>query len=196
LKWFHGRVTLHLVRHGAPAVDAAKLPGDWDLATSPSADVLMLRASGILPPSPSTLWASSAERKALQTAQLLTSSDILIVENLHETRRTWQPDPNAFQNMIKIGFSNPFVSAAPGWEPFASATQRLRRATIRIVERAHSGDVVLVGHGTSWTLLASALTATTPTFDMWQDMTQPDHCAIDIQSQAIISPWGAWRVQP
>jgi broad specificity phosphatase PhoE len=189
-------VTLHLIRHGVPDVDAAKSPGNWDLAASASADVHLLRASGILPPSPSTVWAASAERKALQTAQLLTSSDILIVDDLHETRRTWQPDPNAFQNTMESSFSSPFISAAPGWEPFASATQRLRRATIRIVERARSGDVVLVGHGTAWTLLASALTATTPTFELWQTMTQPDHCAIDIRNQAMISPWGAWRLQP
>lgn len=52
----------------------------------------------------------------------------------------------------------------------------------------------MVGHGTSWTLLASALTACTPDPNTWSAMTMPDHCSIEIKQGAVVSPWGAWRV--
>jgi broad specificity phosphatase PhoE len=166
-----------------------------ELASSASADVLRLGASGVLPKLATSVWVSSAERKAIQTAELLTSNDISVVDDLHETRRTWQPEPQGFAAIIERGFLDPLVNHAPGWEPFAAATERLPRATCRTVKAADRGDVVMVSHGTAWTLLASALTAlVAPGLDTWRSMTLPDHCSIHLEHAAVASRWGAWRL--
>jgi broad specificity phosphatase PhoE len=46
---------------------------------------------------------------------------------------------------------------------------------VRRVLDVHAGeDVVLVGHGTAWTVLVAALTDTPPDIDRWERLATPD----------------------
>ena len=46
---------------------------------------------------------------------------------------------------------------------------------VRRVLDVHAGeDVVLVGHGTAWTVLVAELTGTPPDLDRWESLATPD----------------------
>jgi broad specificity phosphatase PhoE len=52
----------------------------------------------------------------------------------------------------------------------------------RAVRRAgddHPGDLVLVGHGTAWTVLVSELTGRAPDLDAWARLAMPDLWVLD-----------------
>jgi len=49
----------------------------------------------------------------------------------------------------------------------------------------HRGeDVVLVGHGTAWTVLVSALTRRPPDLDRWRTLAMPDLIVVDPEPAA------------
>jgi broad specificity phosphatase PhoE len=47
-------------------------------------------------------------------------------------------------------------------------------AAAAILDVNPSGDVVLVGHGTAWTLLRAALSGEPPDLDAWTRLSMPD----------------------
>ena len=70
--------------------------------------------------------------------------------------------------------------AAPGWEPLAAAATGVL-AAVRPILAAHAGeDVVLVGHGTAWTVLAAELTGEPPDLDRWAALRMPDVFTVDL----------------
>ncbi len=71
---------LHLVRHGRPLVDPLRSAAEWELDPAGFDDVWALRER--LPAR--AAWFCSPETKAQQTAQLLTDSDVGIVDELRE----------------------------------------------------------------------------------------------------------------
>jgi broad specificity phosphatase PhoE len=89
---------------------------------------------------------------------------------------------------VERAFRSPDAPAAEGWEAAAATRERARAA----LAAAPAGrDVVLVGHGTAWTLLVAAITGDPPDIVAWRRMTLPDHCLLD--GERMVSPWGAWR---
>ena len=75
--------------------------------------------------------------------------------------------------------SPPDTSAYAGWEPLARCRDRVTRA-VRGILAAHSTDnVVLVGHGTAWTLLVSELTGQPPDLTAWRNLRMPDVLALE-----------------
>lgn len=52
-------------------------------------------------------------------------------------------------------------------------------AVRRILDVHDADDVVLVGHGTAWTLLVSHLTGRPPDLDRWESMEMPDVLTVD-----------------
>lgn len=83
-------------------------------------------------------------------------------------------DLSAWQVTVRRVFAHPGVAALPGWEPLDRTRERVVPAVRRILA-AHPGDeVVLAGHGTAWTMLASELTGTDPDLEAWAALRMPD----------------------
>ena len=135
----------HLVRHGKPVIVPGK-PAEY-LATG--------RVQ-------SASWCSSDEPKALATARALTDGEIEVEPALREAIRTdWFPRQDQFRAAVLDAFEDPSRGGHPGWEPLDQTRQRISAAVARIIHRS-SADLVLVGHGTAWTLLVSEITGTPP----------------------------------
>jgi broad specificity phosphatase PhoE len=174
-------VTVFLVRHGRPLVARDRTAADWELDPAGFDDVWALRESGRLPQR--AAWFSSPEPKATATAQLLTEGDVGIVDDLreHERRTTeWLEDDRAFSAVVRRAFAEPDLSAHPGWEPLSACRGRVVPAVRRIVD-VHAGeDVVLVGHGTAWTVTVAELTGAAPDLDRWAALKMPDVLVVEI----------------
>ena len=165
-------MTLFLVRHGRPAIDPARPAHTWELDPAGFDDVWALRESGRLPQR--AAWFCSPEPKAVATAQLLTESDVGIVDDLREHVRDSADWIEDFAAVVRRAFAEPHLVAAPGWETLDACRDRVVAAVTRIRD-VHAGeDVVLVGHGTAWTLAVAGLTGQVPDLDRWESMAMPD----------------------
>ena len=75
--------------------------------------------------------------------------------------------------MVRRAFDHPAQPAHPGWEPLARTRERVG-AVRRLLEEHPGRDLVLVGHGTAWTVLRSELTGEPPDLDAWARLRMPD----------------------
>jgi broad specificity phosphatase PhoE len=157
----------------APGVPAA----EWDLDPAAYDDVWVLRASGRLPER--AAWFSSAEPKAIQTAQLLTDAQVGVLPELGEHVRSgaWIDD---FAGTVRRAFERPDRPAAEGWEPLDACRARVVPAVRRVLEVHGSDDVVLVGHGTAWTVVVADLTGLPPDLDRWSQLAMPDLITVEV----------------
>ena len=140
----------------------------------------------------SASWHSSDEPKAIATARLLTSQTVTLSSALREVHRSdWFATHQQLQAAFLDAFSDPARPARPGWEPLDHARLRVTAAVAEIV--AQDGDeLVLVGHGTAWTLLVSELTGDPPDLDAWQCLRTPDLCTVELNTRTISHRWGCW----
>jgi broad specificity phosphatase PhoE len=165
-------VALFLVRHGRSAPRPGAAPHQWELDPAGFDDVWALRESGQLPRR--ATWFCSPEPKAIATAQLLTESDVGVLDELREHVREsadWLED---FAGTVRRAFEHPDLPAYDGWEPLAACRDRVVPAVRRVLD-VHAGeDVVLVGHGTAWTVLVAALTGNPPDLERWAGLAMPD----------------------
>jgi broad specificity phosphatase PhoE len=170
-------MTLYLVRHGRPLVERARSAATWPLDPRHEHEVLSLRVGRSLPSW--ATWCSSPEPKALGTARLLADRPVTVVPDLREQIRGeggWVDD---FLAVMQTAFARPDEPAMPGWEPL-SATRTWVAAAARGILAQHLGeDVVLVGHGTAWTLLPAELTGTPPDVGRWSRLGMPDVIRVD-----------------
>lgn len=164
-------MSLHLVRHGRPLVEPGVPAARWELDPAGFDDVWALRESGRLPRR--AAWFCSPEPKAVATAQLLTESEVGVVDDLreHERGAAWV---EGFASVVERAFAEPDRAAYDGWEPLAHCRERVSAAVGRIVDVHRGEEVVLVGHGTAWTLAVAALGGTTPDLARWRTMAFPD----------------------
>lgn len=162
---------LFLVRHGLSLPDRERPASEWDLDPAGFDAVWALRESGRLPTR--AAWFCSPEPKAQQTAQLLTDGEVGVVEELREHERAagWLED---FADRVRAAFAEPSRPAAPGWEPLDATRDRLLPAVRRILDVHGDDDVVLVGHGTAWTLLVAELRGEEPDLVRWDSLGMPD----------------------
>jgi broad specificity phosphatase PhoE len=185
-------VDVHLVRHARSEPTPGHPASDWGLAPDAGVGVAALKAADVVPAG--ALWACSDEPKAVATARLLGGVDVRCEPALREAARdaTWLA-PDEWARLVLASFAEPDVSARGGWEPLTQTRARGVRATQSVVAdaRAAGRDVVLVGHGTAWTLLVAAMTGRSPDVHAWQNMRMPDHCALRWPDR-IVAPWGAW----
>jgi broad specificity phosphatase PhoE len=184
-------VMLHLVRHARSVPDPNRPSWEWSLAAGAEADTEWLRTSGVLPSN--ALWVSSTETKAVATARLLSCPALGIDDDLREAGRdpAWLPGEE-FSSAVLRSFVEPERAAHDGWEPLAVTQRRVLAATRAAVAEAVGRDVVLVGHGTAWTMLVAALTGQLPDVSGWESMGMPDHCAVEWPGR-VVGPWGCWR---
>jgi broad specificity phosphatase PhoE len=107
---------------------------------------------------------ASNERKAREAAQILAEGlgivGYTIIDGLGENDRSatgYLPEQE-FETTVEAFFARPQTSVR-GWEPAADAQARIIRAVEQIVSQASdSGDLVIVGHGGTGTLLYCHLT--------------------------------------
>ncbi|MDZ5622126.1 histidine phosphatase family protein [Nocardioides sp. HM23] len=165
-------MTLYLVRHGRPLIDRARPAAEWELDPAGFDDVWALRESGRLPAR--AAWFTSPEPKAIATAQLLTEGEVGIVDGLREQVRESAAWIDDFAGTVWRAFDQPDAPAYDGWEPLVVCRDRVT-ATVRGLVADHpETDLVLVGHGTAWTLLVAELTGAPPDLDRWRDLAMPD----------------------
>lgn len=172
---------LFLVRHGPSAVRPDVAAHNWELDPDRIGAVDALRDSGRLPAE--APWFSSPEPKALQTAHRLSDQDITVVEALREHERgptSWFDDVAEWRAVVRRAFTDPDRPALAGWEPLTATRDRLVPAVRRLVADNPERDIVLVGHGTAWTLLVSELTDDPPDLDAWAEMQMPDLWTVDL----------------
>lgn len=162
-------MTLHLVRHGRPVITPGTPAAEWHLDPAAYDDVWALRDR--LPAR--AVWFTSPEPKAVQTAQLLTDGDVGVLPDLREHERSgeWVED---FAGAVRRAFEHPDRPALDGWEPLEACRERVVAAVRRVLD-VHAGEhVVLVGHGTAWTLVAADLTGEPPDLERWAALAMPD----------------------
>ena len=169
-------MTLHLVRHGRPLMVRGVPAAEWDLDPASYDDVWALRAAGRLPAR--AAWFSSPEPKAIQTAQLLTDAEVGVLPDVREHQRSgeWVED---FATAVRRAFDEPEAPAVDGWETLSACRDRVTRAVRRVLEVHGDEDVVLVGHGTAWTLVVADLTGRPPDLERWAALEMPDLISLD-----------------
>ncbi len=190
-------VRLTLVRHGRPAVEPAVAPRHWALARDAAGELAALRGSGLLPVD--ATWISSPEPKALATAAALTDQAVVTVDDLREADRpvSWFDEPEAFVAAVRRSIDVPDEPAEPGWET-ASATRARVAAIVRelLADMEPPAQLVLVGHGTAWTLLVAELTGHAPDMAAWERMGMPDLATLDVPvaggPATLVRDWG-WK---
>jgi broad specificity phosphatase PhoE len=163
---------LHLVRHGPPLVRLGVPAAEWELDPAGYDAVWALRESGRLPEG--ATWFCSPEPKAIATAQLITDQDVGVLDDLREHERRsieWIDD---FAGAVRRAFAQPGLLAVEGWEPLDVCRGRVTSAVRTVLDVHGDEDVVLVGHGTAWTVVVAELTGRPPDLDAWAAMTMPD----------------------
>lgn len=181
-------MVLHLVRHGPPLVDPDVPASTWRLDPAQVSTVRELAASGVLPAQ--ARWVSSDEPKAVETARILAGD--APVETLQELREQYRPAGwvDAYAVRVHRSLARPDEPPEEGWETAESTRHRVTGA-VRSLVASTRGDLVVVGHGTAWTLLVSDLTGTPVDLVAWERMSMPDHCTIE--DGRLVRPWGNWH---
>jgi broad specificity phosphatase PhoE len=161
---------LYLVRHGRPLIDRSAPAHVWPLDPAYADDVRALRPR--LPDHAD--WFSSPEPKAVATARLLTEEPVEVVPDLREHDRDTADWVEDFESVVRRAFAHPDVPAYDGWARLADTRRRVLSAVGGILDQHRTRDVVLVGHGTAWTLLRAALLGQEPDLDWWSRLAMPD----------------------
>lgn len=135
---------------------------------------------------------SSAERKALQTAELLAVAvdrPVVVDEELRENDRSSNGflPPAEFEAAADLFFRAPTASAR-GWETAHHAQQRVVAAVHRCLAQASTGDVAVVAHGAVGTLLWCHL-AGQPINRQHDQPGQGSWYAVDTTTGRPLAPW-------
>lgn len=177
---------VHLVRHGLPLIDRDHPASDWHLDPAAEHLVRELRGSGRLPAD--AHWYVSPEPKARETAALLTERPVEVVDALREQVRLhvgWIED---FEGVLAAAFAHPDRPAYDGWEPLAATRERVTAVVRDLLRRHRTGDLVIVGHGTSLALVAAELTGTAVDPRAPAAMGYPDVVTVQMPAPSRVGP--------
>jgi broad specificity phosphatase PhoE len=182
---------LQVISHPEVRVDPAVPVPQWELSAQG-----LRRVRGLL----RMPWVqdvsavfSSAEPKALQTAELLAAAcghlEVVVHEGLGENDRsaTGFLPPEQFEVVADLFFSAPTLSAH-GWESAQAAQQRVVSAVDDCLRQAPVGDVAVVAHGGVGTLLWCHL-AGQPISRRHDQPGQGSYYSIDIATRRPLSGW-------
>ncbi len=141
---------------------------------------------------------SSAERKAVQTAELLAAAcgglRLVVDEALGENDRsaTGFLPPAEFEAVADLFFREP-TQRVRGWESAQAAQQRVVTAVDRCLLRATTGDVAVVAHGAVGTLLWCHL-ADEPIDRRHDQPGQGSWYSVDLVTMRPLSSWKRLQV--
>ena len=136
---------------------------------------------------------SSAERKAIETAETLARQLGLTVEvreRMHENDRSatgFLPPPE-FEAVADQFFANPHKSIR-GWERAIDAQQRIVSDVEAVLDAAVGGDIAFVGHGGVGTLLLLSLSNREISREADQPAGGGNYFAYDIGARSILHGW-------
>ena len=138
----------------------------------------------------SSVW-SSSEQKALDGAQIL-GERFGVTPTAHagldenDRSATGFLPPDAFWPVVEAFFAEPDRSTQ-GWETARGAQARVVQALDEILAQAPEGDVVIVGHGGTGTLLCQHLTDQPIRRD--PEVIMGSRFQIDRASRKLTLPW-------
>src|SRR5215470_13642027 len=128
---------LHLIRHGKTVKRADRPAEEWPLDPAGLGAMRDLRNGYDW--AAIKHWYSSPERKAIATAEFLTSESIVIADGLGEARRGgWSDD---YDGLVERFLASPADCPAPGWERACDALGRFDQALCSIALRHQAADV-------------------------------------------------------
>lgn len=146
---------LRYLSHPQVQVDANVPVPDWGLSDLGRSRTEAIRNAPSL--KNTDLIISSAERKAIETAEIIGDTigvAVTRVHRMHENNRsaTGFLPPEEFEKVADLFFLHPEQSVR-GWERALDAQARIVEETNNFVRDHKSGDILLVGHGGVGTLL-------------------------------------------
>ncbi|WP_456789498.1 histidine phosphatase family protein [Cellulomonas sp. P5_C5] len=174
-------MVVYLIRHGRPVVVPGTPAQGWELDPEHERDVAELAARAAW--SDDAAWFTSPEPKAARTAFLLAGRNVDVIDDLREHDRgegAWVDD---FQGAMFEAFAQPDTAARDGWETLSETRRRVVEAVRDLVAACPGRDLVLVGHGTAWTLLAAELTGTEPDLEHWRALAMPGVIVVETDGQ-------------
>ena len=177
---------LILIKHARPQIDPNRPSEEWQLGDEGRRGATSL-VDKLRPYEFDRLF-SSAEPKALQTAQILSREMDRPVEqfpDLHEHDRRDVPhmDSREFISLIALFFKEP-GRLVLGDETADEAAERFLFAVDGILKR-EAGDVAIVSHGTVISLFAHRRARVEP-FGLWRRMGQPSLITFDTTSWKVL----------
>ncbi|ESY69823.1 MULTISPECIES: histidine phosphatase family protein [Mesorhizobium] len=183
--------TLVYITHPQVQVDASVPVPEWSLS-----DIGRARAIAMLDQpwvGPIRRIVSSAERKAVETAEILARHLRLAVEvrqRMHENDRSatgFLPPPE-FEAVADQFFANPY-SSIRGWERAIDAQNRIVSEVDTVLATRQAGDIAVVGHGGVGTLLLLSLSGREISREADQPPGGGNYFAFDIGARRIIHGW-------
>ena len=180
----------YYITHPQVRIDANVPVPEWGLS-----DIGRARAVAMLDQPwvrPIRRIVSSAERKAIETAEILAEHLDLVVEvrqRMHENDRsaTGFLQPAEFEAVADQFFANPH-SSIRGWERAIDAQNRIV-SEVEMVLGAGGGDIAFVGHGGVGTLLLLSLSGREITREADQRAGGGNYFAYDIGARHILHGW-------
>jgi broad specificity phosphatase PhoE len=148
----------HLVRyltHPQVKIDPVMPVPSWGLSEVGRARTQAIASTGRL--SGTTRIISSAERKAIETAEIIAAKlnvEVEVRQAMHENDRsaTGFLTPDEFEAVANQFFAQPHTSIR-GWERAIDAQSRIVCEVEQVLARNRPGDVLFIGHGGVGTLL-------------------------------------------
>jgi broad specificity phosphatase PhoE len=186
--------TVRYLSHPQVAIDPAVPVPDWGLSPLGRQRAGVFAASVAVKSTGRIV--SSAERKAVETAQSVAEALGLAVEirpAMHENDRsaTGYLAPPAFEEMADAFFASPEESVR-GWERAVDAQARiLREVEAVLAGHAEDGDILLVGHGGVGTLLLCHLAGERISRKRDQPGGGGNIFAFDAGTRIVHHPWRA-----
>ena len=182
---------VYYITHPQVQIDPSIPVPEWGLS-----DIGRARASAML----EQPWVgsirrivASAERKAIETAEILARHLGLTVE-LREAMRendrsaTGFLPPPEFEAVADQFFANPHKSIR-GWERAIDAQQRIVGEVEAVLDAADSGDIVFVGHGGVGTLLLLSLSGREISREADQPAGGGNYFAYDVGAHSVVHGW-------
>jgi len=136
---------------------------------------------------------SSAERKAIETAEILAAHlhlDVEVRERMHENDRSatgFLPPPE-FEAVADQFFARPHESIR-GWERAIDAQTRIVSEVEAVLSAGAAGDIAFVGHGGAGTLLLLALAGREISRVADQPAGGGNYFAWDMSARRVVHEW-------
>jgi broad specificity phosphatase PhoE len=128
---------------------------------------------------------TSAEPKAIQTAQIIATQRDLPIEPSFDLREWRRPGvlvgKDEYQAIVRQAFANPAASVN-GWEPAGEAQTRIMVAIERLLMLHEGQTLAVISHSLVLTLYLAHLTDTTPNMELWHSI--PFASAIQVDPEA------------
>jgi broad specificity phosphatase PhoE len=181
---------VHYLSHPEVVIDPAKPVPEWGLSPIGRARAERAARAQWLRNTASII--SSAERKAIETAEIIAAHlrlDFEIRPDMHENDRssTGCLPQTEFKSVADQFFAEPNASVR-GWERAIDAQARIVREVETVLKRDQPGDILFVGHGGVGTLLICHYSKV-PISRAFDQTSGGNYFALNKDTREILHPW-------